>query len=158
MKKLNPIVEENQTRFNNAYDLWIKEGAPKGGKNWDIMFNSIFFAAQNKAKAMLKKKAFIESINDKALDCALLIMERDIYGKKIKIKSLGAYVGYPLLNLLFAEKVIFEDKLYQLPDNAEYEEEKEEEGKTFYLIEGYGIINQDQITEDFIFQQLWKPY
>lgn len=77
MKKDNPRVTENESRFQKAWDnYWHQETTETGQKKqWDIMFLCVQFACEN----MAKSKAYgirIDDLEGKVLDAACKIMNK----------------------------------------------------------------------------------
>ena len=93
-----------QKRYNEAFDIWEHKGYDINCNEYKVIFDCIYQACRNKAKAMLKQKVFINDIEDKALDCTILIMQRHEIGRHVKIESLGAYVEGPLMNFIWGKK------------------------------------------------------
>lgn len=101
-----------QEKYNNAFLKWQKKGYTQDCSEYKTIFNCIYSACQNVARAMLKGKVFIDDVTEKATDCTIHIMKKHELEKHIYIKSLGAYVRYPLMNYLWAKKVIQNDELF----------------------------------------------
>lgn len=99
-----------QKRYNEAFDIWEHKGYDINCSEYKVIFDCIYQACRNKAKAMLKQKVFINDIEDKALDCTILIMQRHEIGRHVKIGSLGAYVEGPLMNFIWGKKAKENDR------------------------------------------------
>lgn len=166
-KSVIDIVMKNQARFNTAYELWLEEGAPNTGKNWQIMFECVAFACSNKAKAMLRNKVNIDDVEDKALEACCHIMDVQIHQKHKKIIALGAAVEGPLMNAIWGIKAQREDSVQSLDSILEDKQDRtkiveavsnpEEANKEpLFFVDGIGVISDEQMhNSTFVFELDW---
>lgn len=76
-KQVNPVVEANENKFQNAWDLYWHQETTKEGqtKRWQEMLESVYFCCLNLAKT----RAYgvrIDDLEGKALDATMNIMTR----------------------------------------------------------------------------------
>lgn len=112
-KKIAEAVLANQRRYDDAFKRWEDAGFPVGSKDYQIIYSCIFITVQNITKARLRKKVFLDpgDINDIALECTEMLVERDVIGKHLHYDSLGAFCSSPLMYYLYNQKKQFNDRL-----------------------------------------------
>lgn len=108
MKKINPKVLENQNKYNAAFDRWKSVGYPVPSADYHIIFNCIYETCKGVIRSSVKK--WDDEADDKAIELASLIVERDEIKKHYKIDSLGAWAGVCKLGITISKKTQFYDK------------------------------------------------
>lgn len=160
----NQKIIQNQIIFNKAFTSWIENGAVKGDKDWQRMFTIINEVCLNVAKKLLKNKAVISDIEDKALDAACHIMEFQILMKKKPIEYLGAFCKGPVMNELWRPAVKKVDNTLSVEEIKEIRPleiekiypELEPKEKAWKIPGKEMIIDENKMHDStFIFELLW---
>lgn len=103
MKKDDPRVLENESRFQQAWDNYWHQETTKAGqkKQWDIMFLCVQFACEN----MAKSKAYgirIVDLEGKVLDATVKIMQKINEG--LRPDKLSSYCYLWVIGELWSKK------------------------------------------------------
>lgn len=122
-------IEERQAEFDAAYKDWLDTGSKK---SWDIAFMRVIDACTNIAKRLMKGKPYNPMTEERAMDAAIIIMDR-LKRLKYYPVTLSSYCYLPTYKELFDRKSIEYDKLICNTDahifditEGDYEDEEDD--------------------------------
>lgn len=112
--KYKMTSEQNEARFQEAYDCWNKN---KDKASYDKMWFSIQFACENIAKSIYTKRNIIvpdEDLEEIILDSTMYVMK--FINNGVHPNKLSSYCYLRVLRTIQAPKKVWEDKnIVQMP-------------------------------------------
>lgn len=112
--KYKMTSEQNEARFQEAYDCWNKN---KDKASYDIIWFSVQFACGNIAKSIYTKRNVIisdEELEEIILDSTMYVMK--FINKGVHPYKLSSYCYLRVLRTIQAPKKIWEDQnIVQMP-------------------------------------------
>ena len=112
--KYTMTSEQNEARFQDAYNCWNKN---KDKASYDKMWFSIQFACENIAKSIYTKRNIIvpdEDLEEIILDSTMYVMK--FINKGVHPNKLSSYCYLRVLRTIQAPKKVWEDKnIVQMP-------------------------------------------
>lgn len=112
--KYKMTSEQNEARFQEAYDCWNKN---KDKASYDIIWFSIQFACENIAKSIYTKRNVIisdEDLEEIILDSTMYVMK--FINKGVHPNKLSSYCYLRVLRTIQAPKKVWEDRnIVQMP-------------------------------------------
>ena len=112
--KYTMTSEQNEARFQEAYDCWNKN---KDKASYDKMWFSIQFACGNIAKSIYTKRNIIvpdEDLEEIILDSTMYVMK--FINRGVHPNKLSSYCYLRVLRTIQAPKKVWEDKnIVQMP-------------------------------------------
>lgn len=112
--KYKMTSEQNEARFQEAYDCWNKN---KDKASYDIIWFSIQFACENIAKSIYTKRNVIisdEELEEIILDSTMYVMK--FINKGVHPYKLSSYCYLRVLRTIQAPKKVWEDRnIVQMP-------------------------------------------
>lgn len=112
--KYKMTSEQNEARFQEAYDCWNKN---KDKASYDIIWFSIQFACENIAKSIYTKRNVIisdEELEEIILDSTMYVMK--FINKGVHPYKLSSYCYLRVLRTIQAPKKVWEDQnIVQMP-------------------------------------------
>ena len=112
--KYTMTSEQNEARFQDAYNCWNKN---KDKASYDKMWFSIQFACENIAKSIYTKRNIIvpdEDLEEIILDSTMYVMK--FINNGVHPNKLSSYCYLRVLRTIQAPKKVWEDKnIVQMP-------------------------------------------
>ena len=112
--KYKMTSEQNEARFQEAYDCWNKN---KDKASYDKMWFSVQFACGNIAKSIYTKRNIIvpdEDLEEIILDSTMYVMK--FINKGVHPNKLSSYCYLRVLRTIQAPKKVWEDQnIVQMP-------------------------------------------
>ena len=112
--KYTMTSEQNEARFQDAYDCWNKN---KDKASYDKMWFSVQFACGNIAKSIYTKRNIIvpdEDLEEIILDSTMYVMK--FINNGVHPNKLSSYCYLRVLRTIQAPKKVWEDKnIVQMP-------------------------------------------